>query len=140
MKYYLWEWRCALYQFKLLFFLSFFQTFPYFSAFTFLNFVLAAGSIAANIASNLNDNNNNNNNNNNDNNDNSNNIGIQNNNNNSNNGNTIMLPVGRRRRRRRRRMVNKILESYENIIKCRSDFSSTSLNIQSTFNKTMNLM
>lgn len=31
------------------------------SAFTFLNFVLAAGSVAANIISNVNDNNNNNN-------------------------------------------------------------------------------
>ena len=30
------------------------------SAFTFLNFVLAAGSVAANIISNVNDNNNNN--------------------------------------------------------------------------------
>ena len=50
-----------------------------FSAFTFLNFVMAAGSVAANIVANVNDNNNNNNNNNNDNNDNSNNFNIQNN-------------------------------------------------------------
>ena len=49
------------------------------SAFTFLNFVMAAGSVAANIVANVNDNNNNNNNNNNDNNDNSNNFNIQNN-------------------------------------------------------------
>ena len=46
------------------------------SAFTFLNFVLAAGSVAANIIANVNDNNNNNNNNNNDNNDNVNNFNI----------------------------------------------------------------
>ena len=57
------------------------------------------GSIAANIASNVNDNNNNNNNNNNDNNDNSANVNVQNNNNGSNNSNTLMVPVGKKRRR-----------------------------------------
>jgi len=77
------------------------------SAFTFLNFVMAAGSVAANIVANLNDNNNNNNNNNNDNNDNSNNFNIQNNSNNANNANTIMIPVGKRRRRRRKRRITR---------------------------------
>jgi len=87
------------------------------SAFTFLNFVLAAGSVAANIVANVNDNNNNNNNNNNENNDNTNNFNIENNSNNANNANTIMLPLGRRRRRRRRREVwRKSLRSFQDLI------------------------
>jgi predicted phage tail protein len=88
---------------------------PFFtSAFTFLNFVLAAGSVAANIVANVNDNNNNNNNNNNDNNDNVNNFNIENNNNNSNNGNTIMVPIGKRRRRRRR-MVQELMKKLTRV-------------------------
>ena len=87
------------------------------SAFTFLNFVLAAGSVAANIVANVNDNNRNNNNNNNENNDNTNNFNIENNSNNANNANTIMLPLGRRRRRRRRREVwRRSLHSFQNLI------------------------
>ena len=87
------------------------------SAFTFLNFVLAAGSVAANIVANLNDNNRNNNNNNNENNDNTNNFNIENNSNNANNANTIMLPLGRRRRRRRRREIwKKSLVSFRKLI------------------------
>ena len=85
------------------------------SAFTFLNFVLAAGSVAANIVANVNDNNNNNNNNNNDNNDNTNNFNIENNSNNANNANTIMLPLGRRRRRRRE-IWRRSLRSFQNLV------------------------
>ena len=86
------------------------------SAFTFLNFVLAAGSVAANIVANVNDNNNNNNNNNNENNDNTNNFNIENNSNNANNANTIMLPLGRRRRRRRREVWRMSLRSFQNLV------------------------
>ena len=85
------------------------------SAFTFLNFVLAAGSVAANIVANVNDNNRNNNNNNNENNDNTNNFNIENNSNNANNANTIMLPLGRRRRRRRE-IWRKSLRSFQNLV------------------------
>jgi len=71
------------------------------SAFTFLNFVLAAASVAANIISNNSNDNNNGNNNNNNNNDNSLNTNNNNNNNNNNmNMNMITIPVGRRRHRR----------------------------------------
>ena len=69
------------------------------SAFTFINFILAATSIVANLVDNVNNNRNNNNNNNN-NNDNSNNFNLQNNANNGNNGNTIIVPAGKRRRKR----------------------------------------
>ena len=82
------------------------------SAFTFMNFAMAAGSVAANIIANVNDNNNNNNNNNNDNNDNTNNFNIENNSNNANNANTIMLPVGRKRRKR---MMKDVWKNYQNI-------------------------
>ena len=84
------------------------------SAFTFLNFVLAAGSVAANIIANVNDNNNNNNNNNNDNNNNVNNVNIENNSNNVNNVNMIMVPIGAGRRRKKR-MIRKDAILYLNI-------------------------
>ena len=88
------------------------------SAFTFLNFVLAAGSVAANIVANVNDNNNNNNNNNNENNDNTNNFNIENNSNNANNANTIMLPLGRRRRRE---VWRRSLRSFQNLVETAED-------------------
>ena len=67
------------------------------SAFTFLNFMLAAVSLGANVVDNINSNQNNNNDN--SNNDNSNNINIGSNNNNANNMNTVgILPGGRKRR------------------------------------------
>ena len=72
------------------------------SAFKFLNFIIAAASITANLVQNANDNNNNNNNNNNDNNDNSNNVNLNNNNNNGNNNNMIIVPPGKKKKRRRR--------------------------------------
>ena len=71
------------------------------SAFTFLNFLMAAGMITANLVDNTNDNNRNNNNNNNDNNDNTNNFNVNNNNNNQNSNNMIMTPPGGKKRRRR---------------------------------------
>ena len=77
-----------------------------------MNFVMAAGSVAANIIANVNDNNNNNNNNNNDNNDNNNNFNIENNSNNANNANTIMLPLGRKRKRR---MAQNYWRNFQNI-------------------------
>merc|ERR1711953_1158688 len=72
------------------------------STLTFMNFVMASISIAANLLSNSNSNSNNNNNNNNNNNKNDNNINIGNNNNNVNSQNVIMFmpPVGKKRRRR----------------------------------------
>ena len=94
------------------------------SAFTFLNFVLAAGSVAANIVANVNDNNNNNNNNNNENNDNTNNFNIENNSNNANNANTIMLPLGRRRRRRRE-VWRRSLRSFQNLVERAADDPET---------------
>ena len=84
----------------------------YFSAFTFLNFVLAAGSVAANIIANVNDNNNNNNNNNNDNNDNVNNVNVENNSNNVNNVNMIMVPVGAGRKRKKRMIRQNLNKTF----------------------------
>jgi len=85
------------------------------SGFTFLNFMMSAVALGANIVSNINSNQRNNNNNNNDNNDNVNNFNFANNNNAGNNQNTIAIcpfpcvpgppgiPTGMGRKKRKRR-------------------------------------
>ena len=87
-----------------------------FSAFQFMNFALAAATLAGNLVANVNSNNRNNNNNNNNNNLNSQNININSNNNANNNNNAIMVPVGRKRRSARYRK-DPSLAAMENLSK-----------------------
>ena len=105
------------------------------SGFTFINFVLSAASVAANLVSNANSNNNNNNNNNNDNNDNVNNINVANNNNAGNNVNDIQIcpfpclpqppPIIMKRKKRNLLQVGSLTFNFLNknktLVEARSD-------------------